>query len=719
MHLSDSRRRPVLRAASAQALLFAVAALLLLLAAPLAARADGDDPNGVGVARLSLVDGSVAVQRGDSSAPIDAAVNAPVLAADYVTTGDASHAEVQFDGMSTVRLGDNVQMRLTRIDPGNRQIQLAQGTIELRLLQGTDGENDIDTPSVSVHPLDTGSYRVTVDSDGRSVITVRSGRAEVVTPQGNQVVGEGGALLAQGPASSPQVQTIEAVAIDDFDNFNRDRDQREAPALASAPYVDPQVPGIADLNADGRWQQDNSYGQVWVPSNVAADWAPYRDGRWVWEDYYGWTWVGYEPWGWAPYHYGRWYHSAAYGWAWYPGPRGVASVWSPALVAFIGFGGGGEISLGFGNIGWVPLAPYEAFHPWWGRGVSTGYNEYNGRGYRNAQYNGATYVSHERFLQGRFDHASPMTVAQMREGQVVRGTLPVVPTRANLRFNDRTAPANLAVRATFAQRPFAGRANVVQRTPFEQQRASFAGGAGARPSASFNGGAGARPSSTAPSGAWSRFETARPAYNGERPTYNAQRPAYNANAARSGDTTYRRTEGNTNTYQRPSYNQGTNAYQRPSTYNQGANTYQRPSYNQGTNAYQRPSTYNQGANTYQRPSYNQGTNTYQRPTYNQGGNTYQRPTYNQGGNTYQRPTYNQGGNTYQRPTYNQGGNTYQRPTYNQGGNTYQRPTYNRGSTPAYRQPSYSRPAQTYQRQPQRTQQDGSRQASPRPSERQH
>jgi len=672
MHSSDPRRR--------SALLIAVAALLLPLAAPLAARADGDDPNGVGVARLSLVDGSVAVQRGDSAAPIDAAVNAPVLAADYVTTGDASHAEVQFDGMSTVRLGDNVQMRFTRIDPGNRQLQLAQGTIEMRLLRGTDGENDIDTPSVSIHPLDTGSYRVTVDSDGRTLVTVRAGQAEVVMPQGNQVVSAGSTLLAQGPASSPSVQPVETVAVDDFDNFNRDCDQREAPALASEPYVNPQVPGVADLDADGRWVQDNSYGQVWVPQNVASDWAPYRDGSWVWEDYYGWTWVGSEPWGWAPYHYGRWYHSPVYGWAWYPGSRVAVSAWSPALVAFIGFGGGGGIGLGFGggggiglgfgNIGWVPLAPFEAFHPWWGRGVGNvafTNNYYNAPVYRNALYNGATFVSHERFLQGRFDHASPMTLAQVREGQVVRGTVPVVPSQANLRFNDRSAPANLAVRSSaFAERSFAGHENVVQRTPFEQQRAAFSTGAGARPNATYNGetGArpnetyygetGARPNATTPNNAWSRFNTQRPTSDGERPTYNAERPSYNGTGTRNADTT-----------------------------------------NRSTTTYQRPSTYNEGANGYQRPSYSQGSNGYQRPSYNQGSNGYQRPSYNQGSNGYQRPSYNQGSNGYQRPSYNQGSNTYQR------------------STSTYRQPSYSRPAQTYQRQPQRTQQS-SRQASPRP-----
>ena len=42
--------------------------------------------------------------------------------------------------------------------------------------------------------------------------------------------------------------------------------------------------------------------------------------------------------------------------------------WSPALVGFFGFGGGVGVGVGFGfgGIGWVPLAPFEVFHPWWG-----------------------------------------------------------------------------------------------------------------------------------------------------------------------------------------------------------------------------------------------------------------------------------------------------------------------------------------------------------------
>ena len=69
------------------------AVLAATLVAPPGARAEETPAPGIGVARLSVVDGEVNVQRGDSNGFTTAAViNTPVLGADYVTTGDNAHA---------------------------------------------------------------------------------------------------------------------------------------------------------------------------------------------------------------------------------------------------------------------------------------------------------------------------------------------------------------------------------------------------------------------------------------------------------------------------------------------------------------------------------------------------------------------------------------------------------------------------------------------------
>jgi hypothetical protein len=469
-------------------LLAAFAAFGLSFGASSPARAESTDAYGTGVARVSLIRGSVAVRRGDSATPVDAALNAPVLGGDYLTTGDGAQAEIQFDRGSAVRLDQDVQLRLTRLDGGNRQLQLAQGTIDLRLLRGPSGGAEIDTPSISVRPRQAGSYRLTVDADGDTQVTVRSGAADILTPQGTKSLLPGTTLSASGSADDPALSSGAALASDDFDRFNGERDAREQRALANA-YVNGDVEGVDDLDQYGRWVSDGSYGNVWVPSAVAPGWAPYRYGSWVWEDYYGWTWVGAEPWGWAPYHYGNWYHSAAYGWSWYPGQFNAVPVWRPALVAFFSFGNGGW---SFGNIGWVPLAPFEPYHPWWGSHyynnvttITNVTNNYygpvgNGSGeiarYANARHGGATAIGAKRFTEGRFDKPRALGAAQLEHVAFARGPLPVVPTEANLRFTS-AAPvaAQPMLRRPLVERSFAGNADPVVRTPFDQQRTALAG----------------------------------------------------------------------------------------------------------------------------------------------------------------------------------------------------------------------------------------------------
>jgi hypothetical protein len=434
----------------------------LVFGAPGAARAGGDAAanDGVGVARISALEGAVTLQRGDSATATAAVINAPVLGADYVTTAKGARAEIQFDAATAVRLGSGVQLRFTHIDTTDRQLQLADGTIDLRLLRAGDARTQIDTPSISIRPRAAGSYRVSVDAAGATQVTVRSGRAEIVTQDGLQVVGPGSTLAASGPASNPTITSLSALALDDFDRFNADRDQRELRALADA-YAPPGVAGIDDLDTYGRWVNDGTYGTVWAPTSVAPGWAPYRDGRWVWEGAYGWTWIGYEPWGWAPYHYGRWYHSPAYGWCWVPSRSVVA--WSPALVGFLTFGG---VGFGFDTIGWVPLAPFETFTPWWGFGHTTFVNVTNvyvvepwrrhGHHddviarpfFKNWHDGGGTAVARQRFLEGKFDRKVTVTPDRLRTVQTVRGTVPIAPSAANLRFSDRPVAPVVAMRHT-------------------------------------------------------------------------------------------------------------------------------------------------------------------------------------------------------------------------------------------------------------------------------
>jgi hypothetical protein len=185
--------------------------------------------------------------------------------------------------------------------------------------------------------------------------------------------------------------------------------------------------GYEDLDDYGRWTYVAGYGNVWQPTSVAADWAPYRNGHWVFVQPWGWTWVEDEPWGFAPFHYGRWAYAGTR-WCWIPGPVVVRPVYSPALVAFVGGGNSGfhfSINVGGGGVGWFPLGPGEVYVPSYRVSrryvdninvtntrvnvtqITNVYNVYNGRGNEHITYvnqrvnNSVTVVTHDTFVNAR------------------------------------------------------------------------------------------------------------------------------------------------------------------------------------------------------------------------------------------------------------------------------------------------------------------------------
>ena len=409
-----------------------------------------DEEPGRGVARISLMNGEVSVRRGDSGEWVAAALNAPLMAEDRVLTAAGARVEVQFDGANMARLASMTEVRLGQLENGHFQLQLARGLVTFRVLRKSPAQVEISTPSVAVHPMAQGVYRIEVREDGSVEITVRSGEAEVATPQGSERLPAGKTMMVRGDPADPEFQVAQAIGIDDWDKWNQRRDQ-ELERSRSYNYVSPDVYGAEDLDASGSWVDTPPYGPCWYP-RVEEGWAPYRHGRWSWMDYYGWSWISYDPWGWAPYHYGRWFYGSNHGWAWWPGARYGHHYWSPGLVAFVGWNswGGAHVGIGFGGIGWIPLAPFERYHPWYGRGYYSGYrNGYFGGGlnvvgdvnighlYRNARFrDGVTAVDTHGFISGRA--GGPLRGgSELTRGSLVRGVLPVTPGRESLRMSDR------------------------------------------------------------------------------------------------------------------------------------------------------------------------------------------------------------------------------------------------------------------------------------------
>jgi FecR protein len=434
---------------------FAGLAGALLLVAGALTPALAQDPEDLrrGVARISLMDGEVSVRRGDSGEWVAGVINAPLMTDDRIATGQNSRAEIQFDAANVLRMGGNAEVHLALLESGRLHVEIYKGTVTFRMLRASNADIELNTPSISVRPAREGAYRISVSEAAESEITPRLGDVEVFSPKGTQWVYNGQTMMAHGNPQDPEFQVVNAIPIDDWDHWNEARDH-SLQSSRSDQYVPPGVSGAGDLDAAGTWENVPPYGNVWHPTAVGPGWAPYRNGRWVWVDWYGWTWVSYDPWGWAPYHYGRWFFDVRWGWNWYPGALSARAYWSPALVGFFGYGGGGGfgvgVGFGFANIGWVPLAPFETFRPWWGGGFAGGLN----RGvnitnanvtalYRNARVsNGISGVAAGDFTAGRFSNVQRVSGSQVQTAGLVNGRVPLNPSVASRRFSDR-AVANV------------------------------------------------------------------------------------------------------------------------------------------------------------------------------------------------------------------------------------------------------------------------------------
>ena len=196
-----------------------------------------------------------------------------------------------------VALAPSSEARILRLDGDMLQIAALNGRIGVHLDSVETAKTvEIDLPQGGVWLAAPGDYDITAgDAHAPAAVQVFAGKAEL-----------GGGL---------DDRYIAAAQPDWFSEWWRSQGDN-ADLTDSHPF--PDVAGIAALGDSGRWEIDAKLGNVWYPSEIAADWTPYRDGTWRFLAPWGWTWVDNAPWGFAPSHYGRW-ERINERWAWVPG----------------------------------------------------------------------------------------------------------------------------------------------------------------------------------------------------------------------------------------------------------------------------------------------------------------------------------------------------------------------------------------------------------------
>jgi hypothetical protein len=441
------------------------------------------------VGQVANLSGSVSYNGAGSNGQwVAATANYPLTDGDSLFTQSASQAAIAIDA-SLLTLGPNTELQINTLDDTSLTATESQGEVFLNLTGLQPGETTtINTPRGAVTLTQNGAYDIAAgDAGDPTTVAVLAGAASI--GQLEIPAGQEGYITG---TDQPTAQ-LGALQRDAFMNSVLGESSPPPP-----PYVPPvvqQMTGAAELSTYGSWDQSPQYGAVWYPS-VDSGWAPYREGHWAFVAPWGWTWVDVEPWGFAPFHYGRWIQEGGR-WGWCPasaygggdgggygGGGYYRPVYAPAVVSFFGIGAGVAITaaiLSRGDVGWVPLGPGEAYHPYYHADPHyiQQINRVDVRDYQHitinnihnttiinnyANHNGATYIQASDMARGESvrHYGHPVTGQMFAQARPVEGSA----------FNQGIRP-DYAPRAAEAPRPtdFAQRHDIpapaVSRQPFQ------------------------------------------------------------------------------------------------------------------------------------------------------------------------------------------------------------------------------------------------------------
>ena len=324
----------------------------------------GDPPERVG--RLAQLSGTVSFHPPDDQQWSAATLNYPVAQGDAFWTESNARAVIEVSA-SRITMAPGTELEIGNLTNSAFQATAPQGELYVDARMAAPDESyAVQTPRGLISFTTPGRYGIVAgDTQNPTTVTVVEGAARIEGP---------GVSLDVGPdqtASITGTDTFQGAVgpaqRDAFLTAMRDSERPRQPQGAAPPAAVAGMPGGDDLAQYGSWSDSTEYGQVWYPQ-VASDWVPYREGSWDYVAPWGWTWVDSEPWGFAPFHYGRWADVGGR-WAWVPGGAVAAPVYAPALVTFLGVGAvvgvGIGAALAAGRIGWCPLGPREAYHPWY------------------------------------------------------------------------------------------------------------------------------------------------------------------------------------------------------------------------------------------------------------------------------------------------------------------------------------------------------------------
>ncbi|NUM54990.1 MAG: FecR domain-containing protein [Candidatus Hydrogenedentes bacterium] len=296
-------------------------------------------------ARISHESGGALVRGTDDADWSYATINTIILPGDTLWIDQEGTLEVEMSGGSFLRMADRSKAELQTLPP-SASINAWTGSFYVQRVSRSTGDVKLRTPAATINIDRDTQARVDVVGEGSTTVSVRWGRATIVTEGGAPIEATNGQRVYIDPGLLPSNPVpFDKTVEDSFDAWNRERARLLAlgdTALPTSVRVDDAPIGYSDLASYGEWVYvDNR--QYWRPT-IVQDYIPYRDGYWSYGPAYGYSWTGSYPFCYVTSHYGRWNYYPAYGWLW-----GYDPVWSPAWCATAYYGG---------NFVWCPINYY-------------------------------------------------------------------------------------------------------------------------------------------------------------------------------------------------------------------------------------------------------------------------------------------------------------------------------------------------------------------------
>lgn len=297
-----------------------VSVLLVLLAALVfapSARADSQ----ARIVRLSLVDGSVQIDRGQGFEK--AITNMPITQGMKLSTADGARAEVEFEDGTTLRMAPRTGVEFPALglrSSGARvtTVRVSQGTAYFNVRHKRDDDFRVAFANREINADRNVHFRLDLAS-GNPELAVFKGDLDINGPQARVSVKKNETLTFDA-ADAVRYDLAKNIAPQSYDDWDNERiNYMSQYASRSYNTRSPYYYGASDLNYYGSWNSFPGYGMMWQPYGVGYGWDPFNNGAWAWYPGFGYTWVSTYPWGWTPYRYGSWSFISGFGWGWQPG----------------------------------------------------------------------------------------------------------------------------------------------------------------------------------------------------------------------------------------------------------------------------------------------------------------------------------------------------------------------------------------------------------------